>query len=286
MRINFVLTVAGDVNDFDEDACKTALAAFLSLAESIISLRVASASVAVHVTITIDASQASAVVGTIEAADAAAYSGALGVTVEAVSAVTTHAGPPPRPPSDAPAVAPADAAAAPRLPPVSAPAAGGTPADAIESQQQRSEGFLLTILPVLLGCLAVAAIVLCAVARRRCKPRPFGSFTVLGESPLPEVTCSDQAPTSCGLESPTLSSPHRAAGAELSAGPALGRKRKPMVRHLVVETGGACAGSAAAAGPTAKEAHATERAAAPQRGQCSAGRARLSCTPHLVSSPL
>ena len=102
VRILFVLTVAGDVSDFDSDAVKAALASMLGVDASAIAFVVTSASVRVDVTITVlDASRASAVVDTVEAASTATLTSNLGVTVEAVSAVTTEAfeyGPPGTPP--------------------------------------------------------------------------------------------------------------------------------------------------------------------------------------------
>ena len=102
MCLKFTLTIAGDVSDFDaplfRSMLKVALAGMLGVDANAITFVVISASVRVEVTITLlDASQASAVAGRIEAADAAAFSSALGVTVEAVEAVTgdppTESGP-------------------------------------------------------------------------------------------------------------------------------------------------------------------------------------------------
>ena len=107
-RVNFELTVAGNVNDFDKESVITELAKLLGIDEGAITLVVRAASVKVDVTIMLfddpagssgggsvagtAAAKAVAVVSTVQtvSANGNTLSMLLGVTVEAVSAVTTE----------------------------------------------------------------------------------------------------------------------------------------------------------------------------------------------------
>ena len=89
--VDVTFTAQGDITTFDQNGFKSSLATLLGVSADRVVLKVSAASVYVMATITVDSQGDASTAALALAGDKSALSTALGVTIEAVSAVTTGA---------------------------------------------------------------------------------------------------------------------------------------------------------------------------------------------------